>query len=73
MDLNIFDMFLATVIMSIIDTFPFLDPSIWLLNHFDTVIVGFDSFFLFIVIFTLIMYVSVPKKSVISLRNPASF
>lgn len=76
MDLNIFNMFLATEIMFIIDTLicPSLDPSIWLLNHFDTIIVGLDSFFLFSVIFTLIMYISVAEvKSVISLRDPASF
>ena len=75
MDLNVFDVFLPIEIIFIIDAqiVPFLNSLIWLLNHFDTVIVVFDSFPSFVVIFTLIMYISCFKfESVISLRSPAS-
>ena len=48
MDLNIFDVFLPTAIVFIIGAqiVPFLDSSIWLLSHFDTVLVVFVNFFL---------------------------
>lgn len=76
MDLNVFDMFLAIEIIFIIDAPIFLSfgLSVWLLNHVGIVTVGFDSFLLVIVIFTLIIYISGTKlESVISLRSPASF
>ena len=49
MDLNIFDVFLPTAIVFIIGAqiVPFLDSPIWLLSHFDTVLVVFVNFFLF--------------------------
>lgn len=46
MDLNIFDVFLLIEIIFIIDAqiVPSPDFSVWLLSHFNTTVVVFDSY-----------------------------